>query len=131
MAHKQRTGSVTQWIIDESDYPLIENACKIGVSETNIGLLLGISRAAWFDIKQRDERIVDIMENSRARGEQMAANVVWDIMTDPLHKQRLTAAIFYLKTRHRWRETNEVVAVPTDDKPTGIILVDAELNNES
>jgi len=116
MAVKKRFGNVTKWVIEESDYSIIENACKIGVSEMNIGLLLGIKRAAWVDIKQKDERIVDIMESSRARGEQVAAGIVWEIMSDPTHKQRLTAAMFYLKTKHRWRETNEVVT--TDEPPS-------------
>jgi hypothetical protein len=62
------------------------------------------------------------------------ANNLYNIATDPTHKSGAQAAMFWMKTRARWRETNRLEHTGPDGQPiatnnTSVRTIDASVLN--
>jgi hypothetical protein len=96
--------------------------CGMGMTQKQISVLLGI---APITLMKHYRRELDIGE---AQMNVNVANNLYTIATDPAHKGGVQAAIFWMKTRGRWRETSRVEhtgadgeAIKTESKKAEVI----------
>jgi predicted transcriptional regulator len=103
------------WIPTEEILTQVHDLIKQGVTETNVARVLGLHPSTFSAKKNEFPELDEAIKKAKAYGEKVAASVIWEIMNDPNHKQRLTAAIFYLKTQHRWSEKDESSLEPVSE----------------
>lgn len=87
---------------------------------------LGVARQTFFDIKKRDERV----ELAFQRGKSKAVATVAKNLVQRANSGSDVAAIFYLKTRGGWKETQAVEHTSPDGSMTPKTLDDFyKINN--
>ena len=88
----------------EFDLDEVERLASLGLSETQIGECLGVSRSTISRNKVEDDTFNAALKRGRASGISTVANA--------LHESALagntTAQIFYLKCRAGWNESAEI-----------------------
>jgi hypothetical protein len=102
--------------------------CGMGLTHGQICKLLGISTPTLYK-NYRDE-----LDTGEARMNFNVANNLYNIATDPTHKSGAQAAMFWMKTRARWRETNRLEHTGPDGQPiatnnTSVRTIDASVLN--
>lgn len=110
----------------------IKELAELGVTEANIARQVGIHPTTFSEKKRVYPEIDEILRTAAASGEEFAAKVVRSIMANPNHKQQLAATIFYLKTRHKWKEADTVQAEAPKEEPQGFnfTLVQVDTKDE-
>lgn len=83
----------------------------MGLTHLQISKLLGISLPTLYK-NYREE-----LDTAEARMNFNVANNLYNIATDPTHKSGAQAAMFWMKTRARWRETNRLEHTGADGQP--------------
>ncbi len=89
-----------KYIIPDKSVAAVIAACRRGVPETKLAEALGINYRTWMRVREEDERIADILVESRKIEEEELVSLL-------LNKARngdLTATIFALKSRHAYRD---------------------------
>lgn len=85
--------------------------CGMGMTHGQICKLLQISTPTLYK-NYREE-----LDTGEARMNFNVANNLYNIATDPTHKSGAQAAMFWMKTRARWRETNRLEHTGPDGQP--------------
>lgn len=112
MAHGKK------WILTPEILETIRDCALKGVTEANIARIVGLHPTAFSTKKKEFPEIEEAIKDAQSRGECEVVGYLWNIIRDPNHKNNFPAMLFYLKTKHRWRETE-----PQDEKqglPTGV-----------
>ena len=102
--------------------------CGMGMTHGQICKLLQISTPTLYK-NYREE-----LDTGEARMNFNVANNLYNIATDPTHKSGAQAAMFWMKTRARWRETNRLEHTGADGQPistnsTAVRTIDASVLN--
>jgi hypothetical protein len=90
------------------DYDKLYNLAKIGLSEEQIALSLGISVSTIGRRKREDERFSSTLKAGKQRGIDAVTNALFEGATGD--KPNTSAQIFFLKNRAGWRDRTEVDA---------------------
>ena len=90
------------------DYDKLYNLAKIGLSEEQIALSLGISVSTIGRRKREDERFSSTLKAGKQRGIDAVTNALFEGATGD--KPNVSAQIFFLKNRAGWRDRTEVDA---------------------
>ena len=78
-----------------------------GVTEASIARIVGLTPSTFSAKKKEHPELGDILNKSRASGEEEVVGYLWNIIRDPKNKNHFSACLFYLKTQHMWREVNK------------------------
>lgn len=102
--------------------------CGMGLTHGQICKLLDISLPTLYK-NYRTE-----LDTGTARMNFNVANNLYNIATDPTHKSGAQAAMFWMKTRAQWRETNRLEHTGPDGQPiatnnTSVRTIDASALN--
>ena len=127
MAHGKK------WVLTPEILDTIKDCAIKGVTEANIARIVGLHPTAFSTKKKEYPEIEEVIKQAQAGGEHEVVGYLWNIIRDPSHRQHFSAICFYLKTKHRWRET-EGEQVDKPQIPTGITFTVAqkkETNDES
>lgn len=87
-----------------------------GVTEASIARNVGLSPTTFSLKKKEFPELETVIKNASAKGEEEVVGYLWNIIRDPKNKNHFSACLFYLKTKHRWRETDNmenVTQLPT------------------
>ena len=87
----------------------IGDLAKKGVTEANIARIVGLSPTVFSGKKKVFPEIENVIKAAQASGEHEVVGYLWNIMRNPEHRQHLTACLFYLKTRHGWKDHEFVI----------------------
>lgn len=106
----------------------IEN-CAPFLTAGQIADLLGVSRATFYEIMKRDPEVARRYKRGKAKAlNDVASNLVQQALGG-----NITAAIFYLKTRGGWRETDDMAE--DDGAPSStrieLVVVDADADHKA
>jgi len=90
------------------DYEKLYNLAKIGLSEEQIAISLGISVSTITRRKRDDEQFDRTLKAGKQAGISAVTNSLFESAT--ADKPNTSAQIFYLKNRGGWRDRTEVDA---------------------
>jgi len=90
------------------DYEELYNLAKIGLSEEQIAVSLGISVSTIARRKRDDDTFADTLKAGKQAGISAVTNSLFESAT--ADKPNTSAQIFYLKNRGGWRDRTEVDA---------------------
>ena len=90
------------------DYEKLYDLAKIGLSEEQIAVSLGISVSTIGRRKREDERFSSTLKAGKQRGIDAVTNALFEGATGD--KPNTSAQIFFLKNRAGWRDKTEVDA---------------------
>ena len=90
------------------DYEKLYNLAKIGLSEEQIAISLGISASTITRRKRDDEQFDRTLKAGKQAGISAVTNSLFESAT--AEKPNTSAQIFYLKNRGGWRDRTEVDA---------------------
>jgi|TARA_R110000850_G_scaffold256274_1_gene382160 hypothetical protein len=90
------------------DYEKLYDLAKIGLSEEQIAVSLGISVSTIGRRKREDERFSSTLKAGKQRGIDAVTNALFEGATGD--KPNTSAQIFFLKNRAGWRDRTEVDA---------------------
>ena len=90
------------------DYEKLYNLAKIGLSEEQIAISLGISASTITRRKRDDEQFDRTLKAGKQAGISAVTNSLFESAT--ADKPNTSAQIFYLKNRGGWRDRSEVDA---------------------
>tara|TARA_R110000796_G_scaffold53232_4_gene125060 strand:- start:750 stop:1178 length:429 start_codon:yes stop_codon:yes gene_type:complete len=90
------------------DYEKLYDLAKIGLSEEQIAVSLGISVSTIGRRKREDERFATTLKAGKQRGIDAVTNALFEGATG--QKANTSAQIFFLKNRAGWRDRTEVDA---------------------
>jgi len=90
------------------DYEELYNLAKIGLSEEQIAVSLGISVSTIARRKRDDDTFADTLKAGKQAGISAVTNSLFESAT--AEKPNTSAQIFYLKNRGGWRDRTEVDA---------------------
>lgn len=127
MAHGKK------WILTPEILETIKDCAIKGVTEANIARIVGLHPTAFSTKKKEYPEIEEVIKQAQAGGEHEVVGYLWNIIRDPNHRNHFPAILFYLKTKHRWRETDQD-ATEKPQLPTGVTFTVAqkkESNDES
>ena len=85
--------------------------CGMGLTHGQICKLLDISTPTLYKNYRAE------LDTGEARMNFNVANNLYNIATDPTHKSGAQAAMFWMKTRAHWRETNRLEHTGPDGQP--------------
>ena len=85
--------------------------CGMGLTHGQICKLLDISTPTLYKNYRAE------LDTGEAQMNFNVANNLYNIATDPTHKSGAQAAMFWMKTRARWRETNRLEHTGPDGQP--------------
>lgn len=94
--------------VKEIDLDKLYNLAKIGLSEEQIAISLGISVATIGRRKRDDDRFAETLKAGKQRGIDAVTNALFEGATGD--KPNTSAQIFFLKNRAGWRDKTEVDA---------------------
>lgn len=102
--------------------------CGMGLTHGQICKLLDISTPTLYKNYRAE------LDTGEAQMNFNVANNLYNIATDPTHKSGAQAAMFWMKTRARWRETNRLEHTGPDGQPiatnnTSVRTIDASVLN--
>lgn len=104
----------------EIDVEQVEALASRGLTQEQIADALGIARSTlWAQRKSRDQ-IEQAIKRGHAKGISNIANVLY---TEATQNKNITAAIFYMKARAGWRETDQRILTGIDDGPVQVANV--------
>lgn len=109
-----------KWELTPEKLEKVRELAAAGVTEKDIATAVGLSAARFSDKKKLYPELNQVIEEARASAHELAAGFLRRIWSDPSHPKHFSALCFYLKTKHGWKETTEVVA---KELPTGIDLL--------
>ena len=92
----------------EIDYEKLYDLAKIGLSEEQIAVSLGISVSTIGRRKREDERFSSTLKAGKQAGVSAVTNALFEGATGD--KPNTSAQIFFLKNRGGWRDKTEVDA---------------------
>lgn len=107
----------------EVDLTKLYNLAKMGLSEEQIGVSLGISVSTISRRKKDDEQFAETLKAGKQAGITAVTNSLFTAATDEA-KPNMSAAIFYLKNRGGWRDKQEV-----DANISGIVTVEHDIES--
>lgn len=90
------------------DYEKLYNLAKIGLSEEQIAISLGISVSTIARRKRDDDTFAETLKAGKQAGITSVTNSLFESAT--ADKPNTSAQIFYLKNRGGWRDRTEVDA---------------------
>jgi transcriptional regulator with XRE-family HTH domain len=90
------------------DYEKLYNLAKIGLSEEQIAISLGISVSTIARRKRDDDTFAETLKAGKQAGISAVTNSLFESAT--ADKPNTSAQIFYLKNRGGWRDRAEVDA---------------------
>lgn len=90
------------------DYEKLYNLAKIGLSEEQIAISLGISVSTIARRKRDDDTFAETLKAGKQAGITSVTNSLFESAT--ADKPNTSAQIFYLKNRGGWRDRSEVDA---------------------
>ena len=79
-----------------------------GVTEASIARNVGLSPTTFSLKKKEFPELEETIKNAASKGEEEVVGYLWNIIRDPKNKNHFSACLFYLKTKHRWRETDNM-----------------------
>ena len=89
-----------------------------GVSQDSIARIVGCHPSTFSAKRKEFPELDEVIRKAHSSGEEEVVGLLWDIIRDPKHKSHFPALLFYLKTKHRWRETDAQDEKP--GLPTGV-----------
>ena len=89
-----------------------------GVTEASIARNVGLSPTTFSQKKKEFPQLEETIKNASSKGEEEVVGYLWNIIRDPKNKNHFSACLFYLKTKHRWRETDQ--QEPTKELPRSV-----------
>lgn len=104
------------WILTDEHRAIIKQAAANGVTQADIARLVGLSPGGFIEKKKQIPELNDLIKNAHAVSHDMAAGFLRNIWSNPDHPKHLAALIFYLKTRHGWKDQTEVEVKQLPDK---------------
>lgn len=90
-------------------------ACRAGVSETQIAKALGINYRTWMRVREEDEGVASALAETRKIEEEELVG----LLMDKARKGDTTSIIFALKGRHGYRDQGNA---PVTEHRTNIII---------
>lgn len=99
---------------DEKTRKQVTMMTGIGLKQEDVARIMGVS----IDVLRRYYQTE--MENAQPVLNAQVANNLFRIATSPEHKQAVTAAIFWLKTRAKWKETLDLSNEDGSLKPEAV-----------
>jgi len=90
------------------DYEELYNLAKIGLSEEQIAVSLGISVSTIARRKRDDDTFAETLKAGKQAGISAVTNSLFESAT--AEKPNTSAQIFFLKNRAQWRDRTEVDA---------------------
>lgn len=108
-----------KWELTPEILAKIKQLSADGVTEANIARIVGISPTTFSAKKKEYPEIEEAIKDAQANAEHEVVGYLWRILRDPNHKNHFPAILFYLKTKHRWRETDHE-QVDKPQIPTGV-----------
>ena len=103
------------------DYDQLFNLAKIGLTEEQIGVSLGISVATIGRRKKDDDRFADALKAGKQAGVTTVTNALYEGATGD--KPSTSAQIFFLKNRAGWRDRAEI-----DANMSGNVVLEHDVN---
>lgn len=89
-----------KYLLPDNAIATIIDACRSGVPETKIARALGINYRTWMRVRDEDERVSEVLLESRKIEEEELVS----ILLDKARAGDLPATIFALKSRHGYRD---------------------------
>lgn len=89
-----------------------------GVTEASIARIVGLTPNTFSTKKKEYPELGECLKKAHAHGEDEVVGYLWNIIKDTKHKHHFSACLFYLKTKHLWREVAQ--AEPTKELPTTV-----------
>lgn len=102
---KGNGGRSTKLKVDDRVIEQLEVMAGLGLTLDQIGKVLGISEPSVKNYKKRHPVLDKAYKKGQAAGAMRATHRLRNLMESPNERIALTAIIFYLKTKCRWRET--------------------------
>ena len=99
---------------DEKTRKQVTMMAGIGLKQEEIARIIGVSAEVLRRYYQTE------LENAQPVLNAQVANNLFRIATSPDHKQAVTAAIFWLKTRAKWKETLDLSNEDGSLKPEAV-----------
>ena len=104
------------------DYEKLYNLAKMGLSEEQIAISLGISASTITRRKRDDEQFDRTLKAGKQKGVETVTNALFENATGD--KPSTSAQIFFLKNRAGWRDRQEV-----DANLSGSVAVDHDVES--
>lgn len=116
------TGVITLANTKVIDYEKLYNLAKMGLSEEQIAISLGISASTITRRKRDDEQFDRTLKAGKQKGVETVTNALFENATGD--KPSTSAQIFFLKNRAGWRDRQEV-----DANLSGSVAVDHDVES--
>ena len=116
------TGVITLANTKVIDYEKLYNLAKMGLSEEQIAISLGISASTITRRKRDDEQFDRTLKAGKQKGVETVTNALFVNATGD--KPSTSAQIFFLKNRAGWRDRQEV-----DANLSGSVAVDHDVES--
>jgi len=107
------------FVVDDKDRQQVERMVGFGITQEQIAKIMGIAESTL------KKYFADELENGVSRVNSAVAQNLFSIATSR-EQGSVAAAIFWMKTRGRWRETNHHVH-SGDDKEPPITIASVDL----
>lgn len=107
-----------KWIPTPAILERVSELSQKGVSQDSIARIVGCHPSTFSAKRKEFPDLDDVIRKAHSSGEEEVVGLLWNIIRDPAHKSHFPALLFYLKTKHRWRETDAQDEKP--GLPTGV-----------
>jgi hypothetical protein len=88
----------------------VRDLASRGMAEKNIARCLGYNETYFIELKKKHPELAEALKEGHALGEEIAT----EALMSEVRGRNMTALIFYLKSKHKWREND----IPTLDDGT-------------
>lgn len=107
-----------KWIPTKEMLDNIYDMALRGVTQESIARIVGLAPTTFSSKRKEFPELDETIRKAQSAGEEEVVGYLWNIIRDPKHKSHFPALLFYLKTKHRWRETDAQEEKP--GLPTGV-----------
>lgn len=108
-----------KWSLTPEHLATVKRLAELGVTEANIARAINLHPSTFVEKKRMHPELDEVIKLCQASGEAYAASIIRQIMDDVHNKNRFAATVFYLKTRHKWREQTMAEPVPDANSSEG------------
>lgn len=116
---KERKPDPRKWIPTPEIIEYVREQSSRGMTEASIARNVGLAPTTFSAKKQEFPELAEAISKGNSRGEELALNALWAMITDPKSKGHTTATVFYLKCKHGWNDGSKNTVVETT-APSGV-----------